>query len=710
MKNIFNIFLLFTILMSSFSYAATSYEEDRTLSDCHITDERNIQKIITEVNDCVDEELNRNTEQAELARRIITPVEMDETVDLILKGLSFFTFLILFFTMKGIFKSVSEQERSKLAQARSDKLFSVLVVFLIIACVSTVSSLTWTIKYFGNTTASIPMTFVNVVNHVKSQSDSTKETTLSASRTQFTQKGLEMTQGVMTGHMCALRHQQELMSSYFDSSYEKIRLNPQIACIEDFEAENANKSIAKLGNRTLLVAAVKECSSKHGVTTKDCGYINMQSTLETTRQIAGKDVVSNPNEVVEKYANSIVDFANEYVGFECNEIKYTFNNRISDEYEAYCSYINDGQKKYFDSSITLIELEDRLYELNKSFGEELLGQFKSISLDSDYESTTTLLSFFGNINDFLSVDKYSADYQNLINKQLSYISFKNEDSRNQENGSSINTDSFVDLTSDNVNSFYAFTQNSLNRYYNNNRLLIETSKLDFDFIKDGKLLFGSYTDATGTENYKVHMNVLAGVQRNYTELMGVSVAIKLLAQYNIKEAYNNDESAGFWHAAEYFALIIVLIANFTPIYAAFIITFMLFRILMLVIETIYMGMIEVSIVIFSKKEAHVILFRVINIINALVVESFTLIIPQILQSLFVVVMTILFLKIPLVYGNSFIQFSLFVLLYFAAIIYGIKKTFWWLDYGNGSLQTRLEKFKGDMKKSLKDINTIMKSR
>ncbi|CAK1863459.1 conserved membrane hypothetical protein [Vibrio crassostreae] len=707
MKNFFNTFLLFSILISGFSFA---YDQDRTLSDCQITQERELSTIIEEVNDCVDEELDRDTEQAELVRRIITPVDMSETVDSILNGLGFLAFLTILFSAKGVIKAVSEKERSKLAQARSDKVFSIAVVFLIICCVSSVSALSWTIKNFADMNMSIPTTFYNVINHVKSQSDSTKETTLQASKTQFTQKALEMTQDVMNGHMCAFRHRQELMSPHFDSSYETIRADSQLSCIEDFESTNANKSIANLGNRTLLVAAVKECSLKHGTTVKDCGYINMQSTLETTRQIAGEDIVSNPNQVVEKYVNSMVDFANDYASYDCNRFKHTFNGRISDEYESYCSYLENGEKKYLDSSVSAIELEDRFYQLNKSFGEDLLDQFKSISLNNNYESTTTLLSFYSNISDFLSVDKYSADYQKLINEQLSYISFIDTNSRNQENGSSINTGSFVDLTSDDVNSFFAFTQNSLNRYYNNNRLIIETSSIDFDFIKDGKLLFGRYEDATGKENFKVDMNVLEGVQRHYAELMGVSVSTKLLAQYNIKQADINDESARLWHAVEYFSLVVALIANFNPIFSAFLITCMLFRVILLMIETIYMGMIEVTIVVFSKKETHLIFLRVIKLILGLVVESFTVVIVPILQSVFVVIMIIIFMNIPLVYENTFVQFVCFIVLYLVAIIVGVKKTFWWLTYGNGSLNTSLEGFKGDFKKSLKDANTIMKSR
>ncbi|MFA0462815.1 MULTISPECIES: hypothetical protein [unclassified Vibrio] len=706
MKNIFNIFLLFTILMSGFSFA---YEQDKVLSDCQITQERDLSKIITDVNDCIDEELDRDTEQAELIRRFITPVDLEETVDMILNGLAFFSFLMLFFTMKGIIKAISDKERSKLAQARSEKIFSIAIVFLIISCVSSVTALSWIIKASSDYTMAIPTTFLNTINHVKSQSDSTKETTLSASRTQFTQKALEMTQGMMNGHMCAVRHRQELMSFNTEPTYEHSRKSPQLACIEDFEKANANKSIADLDNRTLLVAAVKECSRKHGVKYKDCGYINTQSTLETTRKIAGQDVVSNPNQVVEKYANLIVDFTNEYVGYDCNRIKLTFGDRISDKYKSYCSYIKDGEIKHFDSSMKVIELEDRLYELNKSFGEELLEQFKSISLNNDYESTTTLLSFFGNISDFLSVDKYSADYQNLINQQLSYISFNESTALNQNNGRSINTDSFVDLTSDDVNSFYAFTQNSLNRYYNNDRLIIETSKLEFKFVEDGKLLFGRYTDATETENFKVDMNVLEGVQRHYIELMSISVATKLLAQHNIKQAYINEESAGLWHAAEYFALILALIANFNPLFTAFIFGLMLFRVMILLIETVYMGIIEVSIVIFSKKEVHVIFLRAIRLIASLVVEVLTVVIPVILQSVFVAIMIVMFMNIPLIYGNTFVQFVCFIVLYFAAIIYGIKKTVWWVSYGNGSINTTLEGFKGDMKKSLKDVNTILKS-
>ena len=685
MKNILRTLFVFSILFTVNTYGM---EEDKKLNECNVSNPNNQSTTLNEIKECVDEELDKDTEASIALRKAQTPANVEETTDQIIDLISSMTYLILIFTIIGLYKGLSTRNRNEQAKNKSDLLFKSIIVFAILSNLVNPKLFSYTSKELLNTFYSQPIIFYTSMNVQKAQSNTVVRHAISNSKTEISQKVLSISKLIIDNQSCALGYQQEMISSFAKENYEVINSNKEIECVNSFMTEKSGSTLSELNNRLLLPAAIYTCSNQFNGVIKDCGNISAKSDIPEL------------NAVVNTYSIKISDFVNDYAGYMCN--RALISNQHN--YEAFCTTIKDSQKTTLKTDKTLIEIEDDFFEINQSFINDFIEALTNgVELGEEYESKVNLLDLYGNIKTFLLTNTYDEIYQREAKKQIDYITGSIGESINKENGSTTEVIDSVELVMENAEDFIFYVKRQTDSLFEHPLILKNAINDDFNFIKDINLLFGEYTDGTGTNDFKVSFMPLQIIQDNRNKLIGIASLGALVSQYQI-----NNEKNSNWEYVNTFSMILIAIAFFPELFSLFIIIFTVVGITIKMLEAICMAVIEIFLIIVLKKEPHILMNRLTQLFLGMVIKPIVPIFGLAAGSIFVVVALEMIKSIPLINDNYLITFAVGVVIQCLMIMYLIRKTIWVNSYLHKSLRTDISGFKGDIKKSFKDSKNILK--
>ncbi|MEL0628071.1 hypothetical protein [Psychromonas aquatilis] len=685
MKNICKVLMLFLIL---FSVNVYSYEVDKQTTDCIVSDPKNHSQTFNELELCINEELEKDTEASEALRKAQTPYDQEEFSSKVNSVLSSFGIVIVVFAFYNLFKSLSIRNRDEKSKNTADFLFKSLVVGFLLTIIVSPQLLSYSTKLILNNLYNQPIMFYTSMNVQKSQSSTVKSSAVSNSKAQISDKVLSMSKLAIEHQSCAASYYQEILSPYDKEDYEVIMSNKEIKCIDDYLEENKNKKIQELDNRLPLPAAVHSCSSKFDSIIKDCGRIYTQSNIQPL------------NDVVNTYTNQMADILDDYIKYNCDLL--SVNN--THHYQAFCTTITGGVKSKLTTDKTLFEIENNFFETNNNFINDFNNELVSnIEIPDEYESNVNLLDMYGNMKSFLLTDNYDYIYQKEILKEVNNISGTLSKNRNKVDGSVIQDVDGIELISEDANDFMYSIKSQTDHLFEDKEIAKNSLVDDFSFINDVKLLFGNYTDATNTEDFKVSFIPLQIVQENRNKLIAIGTATMLISKYQVSKAEVKGISSTFWDLLNTFSIILIFLALFPEIFAVFVIVFTLGGITIKLLEAICMMVIEILLILIVKKEPHLLMNRLTQLFIAMVIKPIVPIIGLAAGSLFVVIALELMKSIPLINDNTAITFCVGIIVQFFMILYLIKKTIWVNGYLHNSLKTDISGFKGNVKKSFRNI-------
>ena len=687
MKYFLNIMILFTMM---FTTSAFSYEVDKKVSECYVSSYENGKRMIQEISDCVEEELEKDTEAGKTLKKAFTPLDAEETSNRLRNILYFMSGFAVIFTVFKLFLLMRKEEQIGAEKTMSDMTFKILIVSSITAGIVTPNLLSWGAESLLNKFYNEPATFYTAMNIQKSQSSTVKNHAVKNSKTFITEKVLEISKIAIQNQTCAIGKYQELITPYVKEDNLILGDDKQISCINNYVKENEGKTIQELGNKMLLPSAIYNCSIEVNTITKNCGSI-----------IANTDY-PELNVVVDKYVKELALFTNEYLGYFCENAKV--NNRQN--YNAYCITFIDDVKTPFTSEKTLLELDSEFININKNFSIDFeIALANSIELPDDFESDINILDLYGNLKGFMELETYDYLYKDDIKKQVNKVDGLLALSKNT-NGSIASETEEVELVMEDASDFLFYIKNRINSYYDSDELLKIAFNDDFAFISDIKLLFGDYNDPSG--QFKVSFVPLQIIQENRENLLKVATLLKG-SSLAIKEwnKLSDTKTSKIWESVDDFAMLIILVAYFPELFSLFMIVFTVGGITMKLLEALCVGIIELSAIIFVKKEPHILANRLTQLYIAMIVKSLVCVFALTIGSVFAVVGLNVMNSIPLINDNLALMFIAGIVLQCLMIMYLIRKTIWVNTFLHKYLQTGIDGYKGDIKTGIKNAKNSL---
>ncbi|NOH31028.1 hypothetical protein [Vibrio mediterranei] len=715
MKNLHSILLIIALFCCSFSFAqepkSRNYEDDRKVSECHVSSNRDLNAIYKDMNDCVKDDLNKDTELGELYRNLLLPDEPDEIIEDINWLYGFLVIVGMGVWSYKLFISQSSYYRDRIARERSNFIMKAVFVLLFLSIIASVDMFNFVTRTAVNNGLSIPFSQVTTLSKVKSQLTTVSDNAVTSSQSQIQQKALTFNSAVVDQHLCAVAHKQEILSPYGkEIDYKTYLDNPdyagvsyesddEIMCVESFLKENDGKSIQELDNSLLLVAAIRECSEKHSTAIKDCGYLNANSSM------------SELNAAFNKSALKMVDFTNEKIGVECKQDLAMFDDGKGrdEKFVPFCSTLRDGSITTFSSDLNETELQNIFDNNNLTLAKEISSLLAAKLVLSDKEkeelelnSKTYLLSFQANVDYFLEIENEKEYYLSEIDNLLNSFTHNRGSSRMRTNGRNLRDRSFDSRVYDSSFDYFFAINNDLRVMFDSSSLVQSAIFDDFQFLKDPLLLFGAYYG----DEYRVNFNPFKGLQDNYNELMAVGIGMKLVAKMNIRQATINKQPIGIWSLIDTAALYVILLAN-APTFFCYAITGILLGWFFVQISVkLTMVVLEIGTTLFLKQDIIGLLRAYSEIVITLFNQTAILIFSLAKTHMFAVVTLIVLWSQPLLKDGYLSTLLISIVIYIVSIIYLFKALFWVMSYVPKSLATTAEGFKGDINKIIKKAKSV----
>jgi len=691
MKNLLQTLLVFTMLFSGFSY---SVEIDKKVNECHISDTYNLDKTLKETKECVLEELDKDTKAGNLIRKSFTPESSEDTSQKLINIFSAMSFFVMIGTGIVLFKMLTPANQEELGKQKSDVSFKAIVVFFIMSTITTPPLLALTIKDTLNTYFEKPLTFWNSLNYITANSDTVKKHAIAASKSEISEKSLFLSKRIVDSHICATGYFQERVSAYTKEEYLVMKSDEEIKCINDYMQDNSDKTLKELGNRILSSSAIYECSSKFSSFETDCGNVIAESSIPDL------------NLVVDKFAKEIVEFVDDYNGYKCDQTKL----EDKEEHIEFCTTVKNGFKTFLSTDKSIIDIEDSFFNINKEFTTELsLALIKGINDHNDTdenfkkEEEVDLLDLFNVIKKYLSIDSYDQHYQIQISKELKTLNGTKNAGRNRYDGSNISETDNVAIIVEDAVSYFQYVKMNISSLYEHPRVLKDALKDDFAFLTDVKLMFGTYTSGDGKSQFKVDFLVLNYVQDHYLKLVGIGSALKLFSQYQI----NNGNDSFKWQALSMFSFAILVVAHLPLLLSAFLLIFTIGGITISFLTFVYMAIINISSILFLKKDVIILFNQAIQLYLAFVIKPVSAIFGLAAAVVYVVIGLEVMNYIPLVSENPLITFPVSIVLMITSVIYMFKKIIWANKYLHKEFNTEIESYSGTGKAPLKTAQKML---
>lgn len=488
MKKILTTITILLTLFSMFSFA-DSPSPDKTYDECHI-DSNRISEIRKQTNDCVTEELSKDTKQGNLLRRLTTPDDFSETQKTIMFFVGLAAIALIVKVVHSLVKATSNESFKEMTQNKSKTVFTSIIVIFIVSIITSESSLKSSHRLINDSLWSMPLNMYTSLVYIKEKINPVLNTTISASKSQIQDKVLSFNSAIVDTQLCAISYKQELISYHntkkLKNEFDKLNSVDEIVCIDEFVTDNSSKSYQDLGNTTLLSSAIRHCSQKFGVFYQDCGGYKLEADLQPL------------NKAFEASIEQTVAFTNEYVGMTCKASL----EADKEGNEAFCLEYKNGSVKPLDSDLTMEDIYPLFNKINIEAAEKvssaLIGTESQQGLKlKDIESNTKLLSIIDLTTRFFSSGDRSKQYQTLITNELSKISITESKTKMLDNGYNVKEKSLDDMVILDAEDYFFKINGEIRILFDSSSLSRSAINDSFNFLSDYKLAFGNYTDAKG---------------------------------------------------------------------------------------------------------------------------------------------------------------------------------------------------------------------
>ncbi|SGY95129.1 hypothetical protein [Moritella viscosa] len=569
------IIIILTLLFSISTYA---YKDAARIGSCNYSSDTNIQSIVEDAQDCIETELNKNTEQNELNFQVLDelPSDLKAANDFLM----YFNVVILSFVLA--FK-LYETLNPKIRERKQKKLIDTLIRgVLALLFFTTVTNTDMSEDVLGRGYKVIQkntLLSLEVNNKLKEQSTIAKQRAIDANKSTIANKILGVARGMVNTEMCSISYNTEAMSSfgqndiivdipimYRSKDYVPERIEtsvPLLDCISEFEERNKHKTISDLGNRMLSSAAVAHCSNLFDGNMVDCSsqYFHGKSPLVPT--------------LLNEYSKQISELTKTFHEIKCKELQD--KDLEQNEYKTYCRDYDELGIFYIDTESvpTLGEFETMFSHIVEEFVLDYSAILESelmIVNQPQADSELYLTSLFDQAIKTMTVDNKDEGYTSAINDRLIEITSSAPHKVNFNSGSHTGDDVTHYNHIESVDDYFAYLNTQIQPFFDNANSFASQMLRDYTWVTDPKLFNGMYKG----EDYVVYSNVITSLQNHKATTFVAGTILKVSAS-SVKQKLINEgkpikkvakiETLGVLLIFVSFMEYIILIVLFTIIFA-----------------------------------------------------------------------------------------------------------------------------------------------
>ncbi|MFW7524391.1 hypothetical protein ACODM8_09625 [Vibrio ostreicida] len=500
------IILLVFLIFSFSSYAEVS------VSDCNLIVENiEMEKAIEKAQLCVEEAQKQNSEINQLNQKFFNDVE-SETRSTYQSAISIFgMFLGLFIAIKILMTAYQFKTKSNSKETLKENVIAIVASSFILTVLVEQEQMKNAITTIGRMIYASMVTPLALLNTSLIDTDNVNFEVIKGNQTEIRAKAKEIRNHLIESELCALEQRQKSLSFYEFDEAVAYDTNKELTCFDDKLTDSFESGRSPL-NQSILT-----CSINDSEIYADCGKLYLPENSDQVKQ-----TISN-------YSARLNEWLNKMDGYVCNELT---NQYTQEKTQSFC--------KEFNKNTSVFEMKTNESKISKLLTEQEVGfelfiedLESSISKDLDVTGLNEAVDLLNVLDQIFSLFTSNSNIESINIALKNYIQSIYFTDPSVFNLLTKNYREELDSKPnqiDNVNDYFNYTKSFTLDLLKEDRSLKDIVLDQYNFLKDPKLLVGSYASESTSEGYNLHTNVLRSIRSVSIDLVKVGAGLKISAK------------------------------------------------------------------------------------------------------------------------------------------------------------------------------------
>lgn len=500
------IILLVFLIFSFSSYAEVS------VYDCNlIVENTEMEKAIEKAQLCVENAQKQNSEINQLNQKFFNDVE-SETRNTYQSAISIFgMFLGLFIAMKILMTAYQFKTKSNSKETLKENVIAIVASSFILTVLVEQEQMKNAITTIGSMIYASILTPLALLNTSLIDTDNVNFEVIKGNQTEIRAKAKEIRNHLIDSEFCALEQRQKSLSFYEFDEAVAYDTNKELTCFDD------NLTDSFQSGRSPLNQSILTCSINDSEIYADCGKLYLPENSDQVKQ-----TISN-------YSARLNEWLSKMDGYVCNELT---NQYTQEKTQSFCKEFNKNTS-VFEMKTNESKISKLLTEQEVSFELFIEDLESSISKDLDVTGLNEAVDLLSVLDQIFSLFTSNSNIESIniaLNNYIESIYFTNPSVFNL-----LTKNYREELDSkpnqiDNVNDYFNYTKSFTLDLLKEDRSLKDIVLDQHNFLKDPKLLVGSYAAESTSEGYKLYTNVLRSIRSVSIDLVKVGAGLKISAK------------------------------------------------------------------------------------------------------------------------------------------------------------------------------------